>query len=84
MHFLRNALDCLPRKADDDCLVELGWIYERRDLGEARRDLAACLGLIRALAVEIEEEWMEGARYLNMQPLADAKREAERGVGEAA
>lgn len=41
VHFLRNALDYLPRKADDDCLQELRWLYDRRDLNEARRDLAA-------------------------------------------
>jgi putative transposase len=43
VHFLRNALDHLPRKADDDCLMELRWIYERRDLEEARRDVTAWL-----------------------------------------
>src|SRR5262245_3017719 len=32
VHFLRNALDHLPRKADDDCLMELRWFYDRRDL----------------------------------------------------
>jgi len=26
VHFLRNALDYLPRKADDDCLLELRWL----------------------------------------------------------
>jgi transposase-like protein len=26
VHFLRNALDYLPRKADNDCLQELRWI----------------------------------------------------------
>ena len=36
-----NALDYLPRKADDDCLQELRWIYDRRDVQEARHDLAA-------------------------------------------
>ncbi|MBS0172417.1 MAG: IS256 family transposase [Nitrospira sp.] len=41
VHFLRNALDYLPRKTDDDCLQELRWIYDRRDLQEANRDLAA-------------------------------------------
>jgi putative transposase len=41
VHFLRNALDYLPRKADDDCLQELRWMYDRRDLQEANRDLAA-------------------------------------------
>ena len=30
VHFLRNALDYLPRKADDDCLQELRWLYDRR------------------------------------------------------
>src|SRR3954465_1971719 len=39
VHFLRNALDYVPRKVDDDCLQELRWLYDRRDLPEARRDL---------------------------------------------
>ena len=39
--FLRNALDHLPRKADDDCLQELRWFYDRRSVEEARRDLSA-------------------------------------------
>jgi len=43
VHFLRNALDYVPRKVDDDCLQELRWLYDRRDLPEARRDLAAWL-----------------------------------------
>ena len=43
VHFLRNALDYLPRKADDDCLQELRWLYDRRDLKEAQQDLAAWL-----------------------------------------
>lgn len=43
VHFLRNALDYLPRKADDDCLQELRWIYDRRDLKEAQADLAGWL-----------------------------------------
>jgi transposase-like protein len=43
VHFLRNALDHLPRKADDDCLQELRWIYDRRNLKEAQADLAAWL-----------------------------------------
>ncbi|HNP42394.1 MAG TPA: IS256 family transposase [Nitrospira sp.] len=44
VHFLRNALDYLPRKADDDCLQELRWIYDRRNIQEANRDLAAWIG----------------------------------------
>lgn len=43
VHFLRNALDHLPRKADDDCLRELRWMYERRTLEEAKADLGAWL-----------------------------------------
>lgn len=43
VHFLRNALDHLPRKADDDCLKELRWLYDRRCLEEAKRDLVAWL-----------------------------------------
>ena len=43
MHFLRNALDHLPRRANDDCLQELRWIYDRREITEVRRDLAAWL-----------------------------------------
>jgi putative transposase len=43
VHFLRNALDYLPRKANDDCLMELRWLYDRRNVEEARRDLAAWL-----------------------------------------
>jgi len=43
VHFLRNALDHLPRKQTDDTLTELRWLYDRRDLEEARRDLATWL-----------------------------------------
>src|SRR5687767_4320828 len=38
VHFLRSAMDYLPRKADDDCLMELRWIYDRRTGEEARQD----------------------------------------------
>lgn len=137
VHFLRNALDHLPRSADRTCLQELRWLYERRNATEARTDLQAwlarwqskhpklcawvesnieetfafyrlppphhkhlkstnllerlnqefkrrthivriftdetcCLRLIRALAVEIHEEWIDGSRYLNMEPLREA------------
>jgi transposase-like protein len=43
VHFLRNALDHLPRKAADDCLTELRWLYDRRDTAEARLHLRAWL-----------------------------------------
>jgi putative transposase len=139
VHFLRNALDYLPRKANDDCLTELRWLYDRRSIDEARRDLSAwllrweqkyprlcewvegqieetftfyrlprehhkhlkstnmlerlnqelkrrthvirifpneasCLRLIRALAVEIHEEWIEAHRYLNMEMLREQRK----------
>jgi len=139
VHFLRNALDYLPRKADDDCLTELRWLYDRRNIEEALRDLAAwlekwhgkysklcdwaeanieetltfyrlprehhkhlkstnmlerlneeirrrtrvirifpneasCLRLVRALAVEKHEEWIEATRYLNMTILREHKK----------
>jgi putative transposase len=132
VHFLRNARDHMPRRADDDCLQELRWIFERRDISEAQRDVsqwlerwqqkypklcewveeniwetlnfyhlprqhhkhmkstnmlerfneeikrrtrvvrifpnaASCLRLIRALAVETHESWLEASRYLNME-----------------
>jgi len=143
VHFLRNALDHLPRKADDDCLQELRWIYDRRELSEAKSDLAAwlrkwsprypkltswaeetieetftfyrlprqhhkhmkstnmlerfneeikrrtivlrifpnedsCLRLIRSLAVETHENWLEANRYLNMNDLKEMKKAALR------
>jgi len=136
VHFLRNALDCLPRKADDDCLQELRWMYERCNVEEARRDLkqwlekwavkypklcawveanieatwtfyrlplarhkhlkstnllerfnqeikrrtlevrifpdeVSCLRLVRAVAAEQHEEWMEGSRYLQAELLRE-------------
>lgn len=43
VHFLRNAIDHLSKKSDGECLTELRWLYERRDVEEARRDLAAWL-----------------------------------------
>ena len=140
VHFLRNAVDKLPRKADDDCLRELRWLYERRNVKEALSDLASwiekwqarypklcdwveenieetltfyrlpavhhkhmkstnmlerlnqeikrrtnvvrifpneasCLRLIRALAVETHENWIEATRYLNMDLLREHKKE---------
>ena len=43
VHFLRNALDHLPRSADRACLQELRWLYDRRNALEARADLTAWL-----------------------------------------
>jgi putative transposase len=149
VHFLRNALDHLPRRADDDCLQELRWLYDRRELAEARQDLArwlakwgakypklcdwveatieetltfyrlprqhhkhlkstnmlerlnqelkrrtsvvrlfpnaaSCLRLIRALAVETHENWLEATRYLNMAHLAEHKKEMLRRMEQEA
>jgi putative transposase len=149
VHFLRNALDYLPRKANDDCLMELRWLYDRRNVEEARRDLAAwlakwtkrypklcvwveenieetlsfyrlprqhhknlkstnmlerimeeikrrtlvvrifpnaagCLRLVRALAVEMHENWIEAIRYLNMEPLLEQNKDLRRQIEDAA
>ena len=149
VHFLRNALDHMPRKRDDDCLQELRWFYDRRELCEVRQDLArwlakwqgkypklcswveenieetltyyrlprqhhkhlkstnmlerlnqeikrrnwvvrifpnaeSCLRLVRALAVETHENWLEATRYLNMDHLAEHKKEQMRQLEEAA
>jgi putative transposase len=43
VHFLINALDNVPGRVDDDWLQELRWLYDRPDVPEARRDLAAWL-----------------------------------------
>lgn len=43
VHFLRNALDHVPRSADPACLQELRWLYDRRDVNEARHDLSQWL-----------------------------------------
>jgi len=145
VHFLRNALEYLPRKADDDCLKELRWLYDRRTVEEARADLAvwlakwtakypklcvwieesidetwsfyalpathrkhlkstnmlerlneefkrrthivrifpnakSCLRLIRALAAEQDEEWIEATRYLNMDELKEQKKKQLQAV----
>ena len=59
VHFLRNALDYLPRKANNDCMTELRWIYDRRSIEEARQDLAAWL---RKWAAQYPKlcDWVEG------------------------
>ena len=37
----------------------------------------SCLRLIRALAVEIHEDWIEGPRYLNMETLHLQRKQLE-------
>jgi transposase-like protein len=38
----------------------------------------SCLRLIRALAVEMHENWLEAHRYLNMDDLREHKKETLR------
>jgi putative transposase len=44
----------------------------------------SCLRLIRALAAEIHENWMEAMRYLKMEALTEQKKEQRRRVDHAA
>ncbi len=75
-HFLRNALDHLPRRANDDCLQELRWIYDRREITEVRRDLAAWLskwsGKYARLCTWVEETIEETLTYYRL-PLSHHK-----------
>jgi len=45
---------------------------------------ASCMRLVRALAVEIHEDWIEATRYLNMELLEEHKREQLRRRAQAA
>jgi transposase-like protein len=45
---------------------------------------ASCVRLVRALAVEIHEGWVEAARYLNMGELEEMKKEQLRKLDQAA
>ena len=51
-------MDYLPRKANDDCLTELRWFYERRNVEEARRDLVSWLAKWQAKYPKLCE-WVE-------------------------
>jgi hypothetical protein len=42
------------------------------------------LRLVRALAVEIDEHWVEATRYLNMKDLEEHKKERMRKIEQAA
>jgi putative transposase len=61
VHFLRNALDYVPRKVDDDCLRELRWLGDcsraavGRPGGPARseRGQAGPCGLARQVAGDL-------------------------------
>ena len=73
VHFLRNALDYVPRKVDDDCLRELRWFYDRRELAEVRRDIAAWLAKWQAkypkLCAWVEENIEETLSYYRLPPV---------------
>jgi len=58
VHFLRNAVDHLPRKRGD-CRTDLGWVSDRRDLEEARGDMA---GMAWQVAGQIPEAVRLGGR----------------------
>jgi len=76
VHFLRNALDYVPRKVDDDCLMELRWFYDRRELAEVRRDIAQWVtkwqGKYAKLVAWVEENVEETLTYYRL-PLAHHK-----------
>jgi len=67
MRIFCGMLDHLPRKADDECMTELRWIYDRRTVEEARQDLAAWLkgvSVIRSCAIG----WKATSRRLYVLP----------------
>jgi putative transposase len=47
-------------------------------------DLESCLRLVRALAVEMHEGWLEASRYLNLDLLKEHKKEQMRQLDQAA
>jgi transposase-like protein len=73
VHFLRNAIDHLPRKRDDDCLQELRWLYDRRQLKEAKADIKAWIdkwqGRYPKLVAWVEDNIKETLTYYRL-PLA--------------
>ena len=72
VHFLRNALDHLPRRKDDDCIIELRWIYERRTVSEAQADIASWLkkwqGKYPKLCDWVEENIEETLTFFRLPP----------------
>jgi putative transposase len=92
VHFLRNALDYVPRKVDDDAhllpTAKSTNMLERLNEEIKRRthvvrifpNAESCLRLIRALCVETHENWLEAHRYLNMDYLRELKKEALRNA----
>ena len=43
---------------------------------------AACLRLVRALAVETHENWIEAMQYVNMEPLSENRKKKRCGSWE--
>ena len=64
--------DYVPRRVDDDCLQEPRWLHDRRDLPEARRDLAAWLakwsGKYSKLTGWVEENIDETLTFYTILP----------------
>ena len=72
VHFLRNALDHLPRRKDNDCIIELRWIYERRTVAEAQADISSWLkkwqGQYPKLCDWVEENIEETLTFFRLPP----------------
>ena len=72
VHFLRNAIDHLPRKKDDGCIIELRWIYDRRTVVEAHADIANWLkkwqGQYPKLCDWVEENIEETLTFFQLPP----------------
>lgn len=59
VHFLWNALDYLPRKADNDCMTELRWIYDRRSIRGSQARLG---GMVAEMGGTLSEVMRLGGR----------------------
>ena len=53
-----RSITC-PRKVDDDCLQELRWIYDRRDLAEARQRSRGLAGQVVSRKYPKLTGWVE-------------------------
>jgi transposase-like protein len=51
------------------------WCASPPSRGQAFPNPESCLWLVRALAVEMHENWLEGTRYLNMDHLREHKKQ---------
>lgn len=61
VHFLCNALDHLPTKANHDRLPELRRLCDRRDLKEAQQDLSVWLSKLQSRYGKLCD-WVEATR----------------------